>query len=163
MAVTMTSLVSMKAKAYHRDTDAETKEATHELNIDDLRSYGTATSQINLIYSDLDLSLAGAPSTIDLQSFTDSFGVAAKSFALVYWLMIHNKDTTNPIEVGEAGANAWEAFVNTAGDSVVVPANGWLIWGNTTGATVDATHKNLQLDPGANTVAVELLILGKSS
>lgn len=146
------------------DATAEVLKATHQMTLTERRVDGTATDEVDGVWSNLALSLVSA-TELNLQSLTDSFGNAL-SFQRIAWLAIQNQATqdsaANKLVVGGAGANAWEPFVGTVGDIVVVSATGWFVWGNTAGATVDATNKILRLD-SANTVAIRIMVIGTKS
>lgn len=156
------STFNMTFKGTEDISTAEVLKAVHEMTVAESRADGTGTSAVDGVWSNLALSLASTSTTLDLQSLTDSFGNAL-SFQKIFWMAIQNKDTSNELKVGAAVANQWEPFVSATGDIVVVPANGWFVWANTTGATVDATNKDLKLDSPSATIAVEIMVIGTKS
>jgi len=164
MSLTMDSVFNCTLRAtWIKDTEAVIN-ATHLLEVAERRAYGTAATQLNLIYSDLSLTLAGAATTLDLQALTDVSG-AAIDFAKIYRIGIINTTATNGFDltVGGAVANPWEPFVSATGDKIVIPDGSDWFWSDVDGATVDATHSDLKLDPGANTLVAKLLIIGLSA
>lgn len=157
MAVKSTMTIDFQST--RTDQTAALLSAVHQMSINETRADGTGTDAVDAVYSNLALSLAASATELDLTSLTDSFGDSL-SFQKIFWLAIKNTDSSNELIVGAATAEIWEPFVETTGDAVIVPANGWFIWGNTTGATVDGTNKTLKLDPASNTIAIEIMFIG---
>lgn len=139
-------------------------------------SNGTGSGAVDLCYAK-QLSLAGSATTLDLTSLADLSG-ATVSFARVRLIIIQNLATTAgyTVTVGAAASNQWTGFLGTATSTVVLQPNvgataaqsifmGLDLYstGATTGAYVDSTHKSLKLDPGANTISVNILIVGGSA
>jgi hypothetical protein len=136
---------------------------------------GTGSGAVDLVYAKA-LSLAGSATTLDLTSVTDLSG-ASISFARVRVLVIQNLATTAAytVTVGNAASNIFTGFIASTGTVVIQPNVGatsnysshvftdLYSTGASTGAYVDSTHKNLKLDPGANTISVNVLILGCSA
>lgn len=138
---------------------------------------GTAAGMVDYIYAK-SLSLAGSATTLDLTSLTDLNG-GSVNFARVRELVIVNLATTAgyTVTVGAAGSNAWSTgpLGTSTSTSILMPSVGQttalstLRWsdpfstGASTGGYVDSTHKNLKLDPGANTISVYVLIAGCSA
>lgn len=137
---------------------------------------GTGTGAVDLCYAK-QLSLAGTATTLDLTSLAD-LGGSTVSFARVRLFVVQNLATTAAytVTVGAAASNQWTGFLGTTTSTVVLQPNvgatanqSLLLFldpystGATTGAYVDGTHKSLKLDPGANTISVNVLILGCSA
>jgi hypothetical protein len=138
-------------------------------------SNGTAAGMIDLVYAK-QLSLAGAVTTLDLTALTDMNG-AAINFARVRELIIQSLATTAAftLAIGNAASNAWTGFlgatsiftmptnVGATGNYATTQWSDPYTVGAATGAYVDGTHKNLKLDPGANTFSVNIIIAGCSA
>lgn len=137
---------------------------------------GTGTGAVDLCYAK-QLSLAGTATTLDLTSLADLSG-ATVNFARVRLFMVQNLATTagHTVTVGSAASNQWTGYLGTTTSTVVLQPNVGATsnqsvftfldpysTGAATGAYVDGTHKSLKLDPGANTISVNVLILGCSA
>ena len=130
---------------------------------------GTGVDQADLKYTKT-LSLAATPTTLDLTALTDVAGNAV-NFARVKSVTIRNKDTTDGHTVlcGNAAATQWTGFVSSATATwTVFPSSsnndGFFVFTapNTTAAAVSGSSKSLKLDPGANTISVDIEIVGAS-
>ncbi len=141
---------------------------------------GTAAGMVDYIYAKT-LSLAGSATTLDLQSLTDLNG-GAIVFTRIRELLIVNLAVTAAytVTVGAASATQWTTgpLGTTTATSILQPSVGqtapatngsmmrysdpWSV-GASTGAYVDASHKSLKLDPGANTISVYVLLVGCSA
>lgn len=133
---------------------------------------GTAAGQLNLVAISSG-SAAASPVSIDLTSLTDPSG-AAVNFAKIRAALILNDSTTDGsfLLLDNTVTNGWGSpFNNITTAKLKIPAgatvNGtnypgfFMICGpNTTGLTVDSTHKIVSLDPGANTIPYRILWLG---
>lgn len=133
---------------------------------------GTGAGQVDLIYAK-QLSLAGSATTLDLTALTDLSG-ASINFARVRELIIQNLATTSTytVTVGAAASNAWTGILGTTTSTLIIPpsaGNGLFRFsdysstGASTGAVVSGTSKSLKLDPGANTISINIVILGCSA
>lgn len=137
---------------------------------------GTGTGAVDLCYAK-QLSLAGSATTLDLTSVTDLSG-ASVSFARVRLIVVQNLATTAgyTVTIGAAASNQWTGFLGTTTSTLVLQPNVGATTnhsafvatdiystGSSTGAYVDSTHKSLKLDPGANTISVNVFILGCSA
>lgn len=137
---------------------------------------GTSAGKVDLCYAKK-LNLAGSATTLDLSSIADVSG-ATVNFARVRLLIVQNLATTAgyTVTLGSAASNQWTGFLGTSTSTVIVPpnvgatANQSLFLftdlysvGASTGAYVDGTHKSFKIDPGANTLDINLLILGCSA
>lgn len=114
--------------------------------------------------------LSGSATTIDLTNLTDDSG-ATISFARVRSLTVRNRSTTDgqTVTVTAGASNGWTAPGGSGWSQYAFPATsacaGFYAFTapNTTGAVVDSTHKTLKLDPGANTITVDVEIVGCSA
>jgi hypothetical protein len=129
---------------------------------------GTGAGQVDLIYAK-QLTLAATPTTLDLTAVTDLSG-ASVNFARVREMAIQIVDKTagHNVTLGNAATNAFSAFWGATGTDVVFAGSIRYFTDPTStgagvGAIVDSTHKNLKLDPGANTVVINILVVGCSA
>jgi hypothetical protein len=127
---------------------------------------GTAADQVDLKYTKT-LTLAATPTTLDLTALTDVFGNSI-NFARVRSITLKHKGTTDGQNVTVSGgaANPWTGIIT--GNLILFPStannNGVIVlWApGTTGAVVSGASKTLKLDPGANTITVDIEICGAS-
>jgi hypothetical protein len=140
------------------------------LTISSGTSYGNGTSSgnVNLAYA-AQLTLAGSPTTLNLQSITDPSG-ASITFARVREFVIQNTATTAGYDVKvEAGSsNGWSVLPPSTspimcryGASLKISDPNSTGSGN--GNVVTSSSENVTLDPGSNTVIVNVLIVGGSA
>lgn len=135
---------------------------------------GTGVGQVDTIYA-RSLTLAGTTTTLDLTNLTDPVGNTI-SFARVREFIVTNADTTaaHTVKVSGAASNGVTFLpINTAPLTLQAQGTGTVPGAiaisdpNGTGASngnyVDATHKNILLDPSANTVTISILIVGGSA
>ncbi len=137
---------------------------------------GTGSGQYDMLYAEK-LTLAGTPTTLDLQSLTDLNG-AALNFLRIREFIIQSQATTAAytLTVGGAGAGAWLGFFGTTTSTLVMPTNVGATSnfatmqlsdpytvGATTGAYVGASSHLLKLDPGANTFTIYIILAGCSA
>src|SRR4051794_6850046 len=130
---------------------------------------GTAAGKVDLIYARQLTLAASTPQTLDLTNLTD-LGGGSVNFARVRELAIQVVTTTVDFNVtlGAAAANPWAPFWGTTGTDIVHAGSIRYFTDPTTvgaskGAVVGASSKNLKLDPGSNTVVVNILIVGCSA
>lgn len=136
---------------------------------------GTGAGQINLCYAKA-LTLNATPTTLDLTSITALDG-STVNFARVRELFVLNLNSTGGqiVTVGSSGGvgSAFSAFQGASGTTFIHPAitssvasATMLRWsdpsnvGASSGAVTGASNKNVKLDPGANSVTVQVVILG---
>lgn len=125
---------------------------------------GTGAGQGDLLYAK-QLTLAATPTTLDLTALPDVSG-ATVNFARVreHGVQVVTTTSGRAVILGGAATNPW-AHVN----GVIVPAGGVVYFadpssvGSGIGAVVTATSKSYKLDPGANSIVVNVLFLGASA
>lgn len=129
---------------------------------------GTSAGKIDLVYAK-QLTLAATPTTLDLTSLNDLSG-ASVNFARVRELVIEIVDTTagHDVTIGDAASNAWAPFLGATGTYVIFAGTIYHVAdpntvGSGVGAVVTGSSKALKLDPGSNTVVVNILIAGCSA
>jgi len=166
MATTLTSGVRITVTGNHTNTlDLEDAVNNLSLSKSDSLANGTSANQADLIWHDT-RSAAGSADALDLAaSLTDAFGNTL-TFAKIKGIFIHNKSTTSGYKLA-VGANA-AALINwvaASGDIVNVGPDGYLlVWSPIDGYAVTGTSADiLQIDPGANTVAYDIVIIGTSA
>lgn len=133
-----------------------------------LNATGAANS-VDTAYS-ASLSLAAAVTTINLHAFTDPGGNSVAMARCRAWAVYNTSSTagfiiniytltgTNPV--------VWLPLVTT--NTLWVPPGGIMLGTDplsttTNGWVVATAHNTFSLDPGANTVACDVLILGNSA
>lgn len=123
---------------------------------------GTGPGQANKIYQ-ASLSLAATPTSLDLTAVVCLDG--STGFSHVREVIVFNDDTNDAHTIVYDGSvsNAFAPFLAGTGPKITIQGgaserksrplgtNGW---------TVDSTHKVVALDPGANTVACRVVIVG---
>lgn len=129
---------------------------------------GTGAGAVDLIYA-RQLTLAATPTTLDLTTLTDLSGAAA-SFARVreFAVQVVDTTTTHVVTLGNAASNAWAPIWGATGTNLVAAGSIYHVTdptsvGSGVGYVVGASSKNLKIDPGSNTVVVNILIVGCSA
>ena len=129
---------------------------------------GTASNQVDTIYAK-QLTLAGATTTIDLTSLTDPAGVSV-NFARVREFIVVNTSTTAGFDVKvESGAsNGWAPLPASTDPlfcrySAYIHISDPVSTGGSNGNVTSGTSKTVTFDPGANTVIINVLIVGGSA
>lgn len=107
-----------------------------------------ATSAITKLY--FQNYASGSPTSIDLTSLTDAYGVAI-SFTTVKHLLICNNDGTNAVTVGGGTNGLFSALPSLIGGGA---------YNLTTNFTVDGTHKIILITPAAGTPSVDVVVMG---
>jgi hypothetical protein len=131
--------------------------------LDKVYSAGTGANQVDGCHSKT-YSLVATTTTLDLTALTDPNGASITcTTGRVREFWIQNTSSYSLI-VGNAASNAWTGCLSSTG-TITIPAGGYFHFSDATsvgsgvGAVVDATHKNLKLDAGANTVTFNVLLL----
>ena len=126
---------------------------------------GTGANQANLVYS-ASGSLAATTLDLDLNGSLTTTVTGAVNFDKITAIVVRNKATTTgyTLKVG-AGSNPIAACWIAAGDGATIGAGGCLVLtAPVDGFAVTAgTADILRLDSGANTVAYEVLLIGRSA
>jgi hypothetical protein len=140
-----------------------------QIQLNQALAYATgATGSVDAIYS-AQLTLAAAATHISLASFTDLFGNTQAMLRCRFWVVqnltltagklcnIYTRTGTNPVTwlpVTTTGA-LWAAAGGLVMgiDALSITTDGWV---------VSASHCDFTLDPGANTVSVNVIIAGNT-
>lgn len=131
-------------------------------------SNGTGVNQYDQIYAK-QLTLAATPTDLDLSAIPDLNGTS-QNMARVRYLDIQVVTATagDDLTLGDAVSNAFAAFWGATGTDKVF-AGSRRVWNDPTstgagvGAVTSGTSKILRLNPGANTITVNVVILGCSA
>jgi hypothetical protein len=128
-------------------------------------SNGTGDNQADLNHS-ARVTLAAAPLTLDLAALDDIFGgpVDLAKARAIYFKNLSSGAGAHSFTVAPGATNGWVGWMG-AGSSLTVPAGGVLEATAPLGAgfAVSGTSKTITLDPGANTIDVEVVIDGCSA
>lgn len=132
---------------------------------------GTGSDQADLKYVK-SLTLVATPTVLYLTALADPFG-GTVNFARVKSILIINTSTVSGQAVlmgySTTTANAWTGFLSNPGQISIrssTTTNQGVFLALAPGATawpVSSTSKLLQLDPGANTIRVNVEIVGASA
>lgn len=126
---------------------------------------GTGSGQADRVYraspsisaaANLDLDLIGA--------LEDAFG-AAVTFAKVKHILVRNTSATGTLSLKPGASAAWVALLAT-GSEVIIPANGFALFGTETGngIAVTAGADVLRITNNAATATIpEIIIIGASA
>lgn len=127
---------------------------------------GTGAGQINKLgWGTLSLAVS-TPVTLDLTAISGmTTWTGDTAFAKVKYLKIINGATaggTKPLIVGVAASNAFNGQMGGTTPTETVEAGCELEWENKEagGWTVDSTHKNVKVNPGANAIVLTIIIAG---
>jgi hypothetical protein len=129
------------------------------------RTYGTGTGagQVDGIHCKT-YSLVATSTTLDLTAMTDPNGATITCTTGRVREFILQNTSAFPIILGNAAATQWAGMLTVTTGTLTVPPGGIQHFSDPTtvgasaGAYVDATHKSLKIDAGANTVSFNLLI-----
>lgn len=151
MSNSLTATVESKIKCLHQSPQVLSITYTGAPTLDYTATF--SSSAISKVYFNT-YTVGTSPTSIDLTTLTDPFGVAL-SFGSVVDLLIVNNDTTNALEIG-GGSNGLFTLlpVNLAGQV----GGSSLHW--TTPITVNGTHKILTLQATASTISVSVFVIG---
>ena len=174
MAATLTGLtgnvsstVDLKGIQTEVDGTVEQAPVLHSLSIP--YTFGTGAAQANELFAALVTITTGASEELDLYALAAVLGRTA-SLAKVKGIQIINLGTAadHLLQVGGAVAEAWEPWVKTAGDAIVIrPGASFQVAcgaADTTGyAVVENTTDKLKLtNPGATTLTCKVTLWGVS-
>lgn len=126
---------------------------------------GTGEYEISKWFSDERSLSASATENLDLAGgLTDALGVTITFTAIKAILVLADKDNTNDVVVGGAGANTFLGVFADATDKVNVKPGGMFLWcAPETGATVTASTGDILLvanSAGSTSVTYKIVILG---
>ncbi len=171
MATALTGKITFKM-AWDYVNSLDLSDVTDDYDTDSSWSYtvanGTGLDQADWIWHDK-RTAAGAVDDIDLNaSLSDAFGV---SFDLVKvkGIFIRNTDETvgYDLAIGAAAAFPLGGWVSDAAtDKLVIGAGGWFVLWNPSAAGYAcgaAASDVLRVDPGANTIIYDIIIVGTSA
>lgn len=123
---------------------------------------GTGASQANKV-AQVSGSAAAAAASVDLSALACVDGQTGFS----HWreVIVYNDDATHTLLWDFTATNANVAMHGAGGttDKLTIEPGEWVRFGKrngTNGYTVDSTHKVISLDPGANTVAYRVYVIG---
>jgi len=130
-----------------------------EIQLTQIYSHGTGANQANE-YKDDTRSVAAASETIDLQTdLTDEFGTTLL-FTSIKSITIKNLSSTSGESLTISG-NFMGSILDATDSTHRVDAGGvWHTESPIDGYTVDATHKQLTIDPGSDTISYTLVLVG---
>lgn len=146
--------------------DLGTSKATWSLALSQFLASGTSANQFDVVYSDSH-SAAAAVKTYDLLgSLASVLTGAAISFVTLNAVIIKNKSTTSTeiLSIG-GGSNPVAGLWGASGDIIKLGPGGLFVWFDPVDgiAPVAGTGDILQIDPGADTIEFDLLLLGRSA
>ncbi len=133
---------------------------------------GTGSAdKVDLLYATSIAFTASTPQTIDLKNLLDIAG-GAVAFARVRYFAVKIDSTTDGayLTVAAGASNGMTSIVGTGGFKVLAssatnPDGGWAVFSapNTTGYTVGASTKTLDLTPSAHAFNAYFVIAGAST
>ena len=133
---------------------------------------GTTADKVDLIYATTLTFTASTPQSIDLKSLTDPLG-SAVNFVKIRLLEIRVNSTTDAatLTLSPNASNGWTSFIASSSSLVlrgVTTTNPYALSlyaaaPNTTGWTVGASNKVLDLTPSAHAFTVDIQIVGCSA
>lgn len=150
---------------YASAADLSTARDRKTFTTSDTLATGTGANQSDLIFHDTRTATA-APDDLDLAGgLTDPLGNTL-TFAEITGIFIHNKSetATEVLSIG-ADANGLVNWVGAVNDIVKIGPEGILfVWNPRDGYAVTAdTGDILQVDPGADTIEYDVVIIGRSA
>jgi len=127
---------------------------------------GTSASQADVVFSQT-LSAAASPQTLDLRGGQNSeLTGAALNFVEVIAVIIRNKSTTatENLTIG-AGSNPWGGMHGATTHTNVIGPGGLFVWTSPIDgvAATAGTADILTVDPGADTISFDAIIIGRSA
>lgn len=114
---------------------------------------GTSANQMNAMASGSLTLLANTPQTLDLEALAS--GTGTLNLATWKYIRLYNTDATNSVTVGPGDTNP-----ATVPEVIAYPQSPAVLSCLRAGVAVDATHKTIKFDPGANAVTIEYVIGG---
>lgn len=130
---------------------------------------GAGADKAEQMYHDQRTLADGANEELDLAGvLEDAFGDVI-TFTKIKALFIYNSSEDASLIIGGAAATAWEAFVETAGDSIKLPPGGRLLIevptaaGMAVGAGTADLLKLTHDGTGTSTLVYDIMILGEGT
>ena len=169
MATALTGKITFKM-AWDYVNSLLLSDSTDDLDVDwsDTIADGTGLDQADWIWHDT-RTAAGAVDDIDLNdSVSDAFGVKF-DLVKVKGIFIRNTDETvgYDLVIGAAAAFPLGGWVSDAASDIVnIGAGGWFILWNPSAAAYACgagASDVLRVDPGANTIIYDIIIVGTSA
>ena len=168
MATTLTTTLKFVLDTiFTDDLDLTDPRDTLSANWNDTLANGTAINEADVIWHDR-RTAAGAPDDIDLvgnAAFVDAFGNTI-TFAKIKGIFIHNRNTTagHNLAIGGDVAPFANWVSDAASDIVNVGPNGkLLLWSPIDGYACAGGSDILQIDPGADTIIYDIVLIGTSA
>lgn len=148
---------------------AGTSQATATINLGSTTTQWTAGSSnaagtCDIVYSH-HFTLAASPTSINLQSLA---GPNGETFVCAHVRFIALRITSldgKTLAIGAAGSNEFDGFLGNGDLFTAYPGSPYILLNAplATAPVVDSTHRLIKVDPGANTVDVDVVILGNST
>jgi hypothetical protein len=139
-------------------------------NYNNLQPYpnGTGPGQVDQIYAQ-PLTLAGAPTTLNLGSLPDLIGTNAAPARIreaMAWIPASDTNSTHTVTISPGASNGYTPIGTTilyTGGSLVRLLSDPKSTGAGVGAVTSSSSNTIKLDPGSNTVTVCLILAGCST
>ena len=166
--MTVATTVNLRVEALHRETQGFTGTSKLAHVAQHLASYatGTSDSQLDEVYQISATASASADTYDLLNNLVDNLDGSTVSFVECCLIMVSNKSTTagECLLVG-GGSNPFTGMWGASGDIIKVGPGGAFFWSSPIdgAAPVAGTGDILTIDPGANNIAYDLIILGRSA
>lgn len=159
----LTLTVKVKEEA---SNDLGDSQMVHLLSISKFFGSGTGANQADVVYSD-SFSAAASPVTYDLLgSLSSVLTGSAINFVEVVGVFVVNDSTTSTenLTIG-AGSNPVTGLWAASGDAAVIGPGGLFAWTSPVDgvAPVAGTGDILTIDPGSDTIAGRIVVLGRSA
>lgn len=119
---------------------------------------GSATGNVNKVYSATFSVATGTPVSLDLTTLTDPLGNAL-NFGTVYSILVTNDSVTAGQDLTIFGGT--NGLIATSTELVYANGGTKLLDTGTTGIATDGTHKIVTIAAAAGTVAGKITIIGK--
>lgn len=120
---------------------------------------GTAAGQTDEGWTGSVALAISTPQTLDLTALSGEGGRAV-SFSKIKYFEIHNTHATATLTVGNATSNQFLPGWSSATNTQAIGPGGVVILTSDAGFTVDGTHSDLKLDPGATAITAEIVLMG---
>lgn len=167
MASTVKTDFSVTLKAKEEEVcDLGTSRLTHTFAWSEFFAAGATASKFDRVYSDSATAAASAATYDVLGGLNSVLTGDPGSFVTLTGILIRNKSTTSTeiLSIG-GGSNPIAGLWGAGGDLIKLGPGGTFVWLDPVdGVTpVAGTGDILQIDPGADTIAFDLVLLGRSA